>query len=599
MAHEVQIEELLAAYLADDLSPEERSIVECRLALDSGLKAQLNELRPLLAALKQGRRQVTPEMLAEFKERISLFLSQQSGKVPPSQLLAANAVGDLDEQERHAVGIFLNENPQARKELESLKVLSAFLDKGRKPISAQVTGKLAQRLGDKIPASALASALPKATETVSLRLQNQTATATSTVRIYAAKENPWRARLTAIAAAVALAVGAFFAVQTLKKGSAIANGEHAAPRMDNPENALKNIDRMPLDQQELRELQPREGPNIPNPANTPPKSTQNPGIDIPNPDKEVPPRLPTGNTERSTIPDDDQKSQRGPSEFDKLKGPPTSPDDTNAHEIVLNTEPVARPPVLPPNFSPVPPVGGQSQDPNDNKQANTGKIEPVFGELVAATVADGNVQATTPDNVQLTVQPKQQLPSGTTITTGSARVAFILPGDGSIQIHRKSIMTATLNNLDTTIALAAGEFHYKSPPGGTLTVNARNIVVSRATGSVMVQIANGNLITNVLSNNTPSSALVQNKGNKKSTPVPAGKNATAKLDGDDAITVGTADTTDLDQDLPLPGDSSQPPLVPTSTKGKSKSGDKTKTHSHNHGSSTVTYVGQTPIQSGQ
>ena len=63
-------------------------------------------------------------------------------------------------------------------------------------------------------------------------------------------------------------------------------------------------------------------------------------------------------------------------------------------------------------------------------KCNASKMDRNVGSLVAANVKDGNVQATMPDNVQVSVQIKQQLPSGTTIATASARANFILPGDG-------------------------------------------------------------------------------------------------------------------------------------------------------------------------
>jgi hypothetical protein len=568
MAHDVQVEELIAAYLAADLSAEERTAVERRLAEDAGFKAQLNDLRSLLTVLRQGERPVTPVMLAELKERIALFLSQQAETIPVAQLIAAGAVNDLDENERRAVEKLLNDNPKARKELESLKALNAFLEIGRAQVSAKATRSLAERLSAKIPVAALAPALPQADETVSLQLQNppvqaaqpQAASGAPTVRIYAARENPWRARAAAAAAAIALATGAFFVVQSLNNSNSVVKQDiQPAPGRDLPPKIVDHHDPAPQEQDfpNQPDVQKREqvaengvgqSPRFVAPA--PKNDIKAPDRVIRTPDRELPPTPPSnrnseGSPSNQNI--DEPKTQQAPSDFDKLKGP--TPENPNPLHLDDGTDivrkPVEHPPTPPSGFAPPTPTPPPPSVADQNTKPD--KPEPVLGALVAVNVADGNVQATMPDNVQTSVHINQQLPSGTTLTTDIARADFALPGDGRLQVHRKSSMKVTLANLDTTVELLAGEFHYKAPPGGSLTVNARNIQVSKANGSVVVTLHNdGTVVTNVLANN--NAVTVTQKHSKKQVSVPSGKNLVIKVD--DSTTEGNADPNSTEQDLP-------------------------------------------------
>lgn len=567
MAHDVQVEELIAAYLAADLSAEERTAVERRLAEDAGFKAQLNDLRSLLTVLRQGERPVTPAMLAELKERIALFLSQQAETIPVAQLIAAGAVNDLDENERRAVEKLLNDNPKARKELESLKALNAFLEKGRAQVSAQATRSLAERLSAKIPVAALAPVLPQADETVALQLQNQpvqaaqpqAASGAPTVRIYAARENPWRARAAAAAAAIALATGAFFVVQSLNSGNSVVKQDiQPAPGRDLPPKIVENHDLAPQDQnlpnqpdvqkREVAKNDVEQSPRFVAPA--PKNDNKAPDRVIRTPDRELPPTPPSNRNNEgspSNQNNDEPKNQQAPSDFDKLKGPTLeNPNPLHLDDGRDIVKPVEHPPAPPSGFAPPTPPPSVA-DQNTKPDPKPDKPEPVLGALVAVNVADGNVQATMPDNVQTSVHINQQLPSGTTLTTDIARADFALPGDGRLQVHRKSSMKVTLANLDTTVELLAGEFHYKAPPGGSLTVNARNIQVSKANGSVVVTLHNdGTVVTNVLANN--NAVTVTQKHSKKQVSVPSGKNLVIKVD--DSTTEGNADPNSTEQDLP-------------------------------------------------
>jgi hypothetical protein len=576
MAHEVQIEELLAAYLTADISADERTAVERRLAEDPALSAKLNDLRNLLPLLRRGERQVTPAMLAELKDRIALLLSNKEEIVPIAQLLAAGTANDLSEQEQQSVQKLLKENPQALKEFKSLQAFSQFLDNGRASVSSQAASKLAQRLNGKLPTAAIAPLMPKATETVSMKLQNQPKTGTSTVRIYTAKESPWRSRAAAIAAAIVLAVGAFLIAQAVKQNTGpVATHEETDIRPDDRATAPQNHDSTPNDvtPEDQQNSAPRNTGDSPQNNQRPPAPegetppTRTPSIRTP--DREAP-RAPQ-NRDDSGNSRDEQKP--GTPELEKPKG--TLPDAPMQEHLDPKDKPsmVERPP-SPPNGviinptqqpagnSPGPANGNGNGNDNDQQQAlkkpnsnqqNNQDVQPVLGSLVAAEVADGNVQATMPDNTQVTVQVAQALPSGTTVTTDIARANFVLPGNGRLQVHRKSSMKVTLANLDTTVQLAAGQFHYKAPPGGSLTVNARSIVVSRATGSVMVTIGtDGSVITNVIENSDKAPVVVAPTGSQKQTAIPSGKQALSKTDND-TTTVGPPDDTlaeGLKQDIP-------------------------------------------------
>ena len=346
MSNDVQIDELLSAYLAGDVTPTERAAVEHRLANNPALRNLLAELEPLAAILKQAQRPVTAAMLAELKRRVesstpkssdllaaslsgdlnsaerasveqllhdhpearrelaslralSSFLKQAERPVTPAmlaefkrrmegatakpvELLSASVTGDLNPLERASVAQFLKDQPAAQRELASLRAMSTFLKKAELSPSKNASRKLIDRLSAKLPAKALAPVLPSAHETVAIKLQTSAPLSAPTVRIYAAQESPWRKRILRAAAAMAAAI--VFAAGTIFGLKALNTTTDETQGAKGP---LPNHNPAPMNPPDSTPIEPNEIQPAPNSQNVTPTHAPLPPV------SEVPPAPPT------------------------------------------------------------------------------------------------------------------------------------------------------------------------------------------------------------------------------------------------------------------------------------------------------------------
>ena len=598
MGHDVQTDELLSAYLADDIAPDERATVERRLARDHEFRERLTDLQALVELLRQGERPVTAEMLADFKRRIEHHLGAPAGRAVFAHLVSCSITGDLTATERSVLAIYLTRHPAARNEVVSLKAMSRFLKKAERQVSPQAAQKLTQRLSAKIPAAALAAVLPQATETVSLQLQGAAA-GRSTVRVFVAQENLWPRRVrrsaAALAALIAMSVGTMYGLRTMFK----TKSEPGIVDEQNP-RASKKFDLRDGSQDErvaMNEItgdghgaqgsapgvQSREVPPVPpadgflNPPDevVPPndardtiKQPRTPNHGVPTIDNGINP-----NKANRTEPPDEPKRNR----LDEPGTPTPEPRYPQPQQVDPNPNGRA-PSVIPGNGNVIPPV----QTPNNPTQPNqqntptpaTPKVAadplaPVDNKLVVAVIRDGLVQASTAAGAQ-TVQVNDQLPSGTDIMTDNARLALVGPLNSRLWINRHSSLHIDLNGANMTVQLNKGEIAYRAPMDGNLTVNnAGGVQIADATGMVDVNAdPTANTVVAAVIDKTVN--LVQ-KGNKKV--VRKQTKVTVKTETNDTTIVAFSDHPDeWHSDMVVPGDNPDgTPLVPFNDRGKGRS----------------------------
>src|SRR5205814_494130 len=139
MRHDVHIDELLSAYLADDVTPDERGMVERRLAQDSDFRERMSDLQSLVSFLRQGARPVTAEMLADFRRRIERHLGAPAGRAVFAHLVSCSITGDMTDTERSVLEIYLTRHPEARNDVVSLGAMSRFLKKAERSVSADAS----------------------------------------------------------------------------------------------------------------------------------------------------------------------------------------------------------------------------------------------------------------------------------------------------------------------------------------------------------------------------------------------------------------------------------------------------------------------------
>jgi anti-sigma factor RsiW len=606
MSHDVQIDELLSAYISGDVTPAERVAVDARLASDSAYRRQLNELTALHGLLKQAQLPVTAKMLVELQRRV-----MQNTGTPITALLSASLSSDLDSNERAKLDQYLAQNPAARSELASLNAMSAFLKQGERPVPANAMRSLAERLSAKIPAGALAPVLPKADETVAIKLQ--TSAPAPTVRIYATQESPWRKRIlraaAAIAAAIALSAGTIFGLRALKSSDEVAK---------------ENLPKSPVDhhaREVVRDVEPAPSP-MPMPRETPDVKSPDTSPEIPQPNRaptppstiQIPdktPALPIG--QAAPAPD----VLRTPSDVKTPRTPKTSiAQPANVEPTVPAAEPAHSPdpqPALDPdektvvdknttnkggvpfiqqgNVLPsngpvvaqgptVPPVATQSTNPaNPTPNASvtptpdaTSPVDNSFvaavdGKMIVAVLRDGtDAQSTTAAGLK-TVQLKDELPSDTSITTGNTRLALVLPGDGRLWINRHSSISVQLRGLNTVVNIDSGEVSYRAPNNGNVTVTHPSGVQADSQGLMDVNVDDTSKTLTAAAILVPAKVGRKGKGLKT---VPVKSKAVEKLDNTstDASVVAGPDSVLLwQQDLRVNGEGADGlPITTTSKK---------------------------------
>jgi anti-sigma factor RsiW len=515
MDHDVHIDELLCAYLAEDVTADERAVVEARLARDVDFRERLSDLQALVAFLRQGLRPVTAEMLADFRRRIEQHLGAPAGRAVFAHLVSCSVTGDLTDTERSVLEIYLTRHPEARNDVVSLGAMSQFLKKAELRVSPQAARKLTERLSAKLPAAALAPLLPQATETVAMQLQLAGA-GRSTVRVFVAQENPWRRRvrrLAAVAALLVLMVGAAYAVRAIsRQNNDLKVVGDPNPGAEKIEVSADQLSPSNVVSPNVRET-PIQRPAPDNPAINPPIVP--PAIDnvkLPDgnrtPSDAVNPGNPAGVRQPSNSgnPSNPVKQPRSPS-LDKRINPNQPKQDEQ--KAIVDAAPTPTPE---PNY-PKPPqldlnqnanqshsksIGGDailSPNPNQTltadpqpepKVAVASPLDPVNNKMVVAVVR-GLAQATTPQGAQ-TVAVEQQLPSGTDINTDDGRIALVLPGNGRLWINSRSSVHVDLKGNNVVVQLNAGQISYRAPFGGNLTLNhASDIQVADATGMIDIK----------------------------------------------------------------------------------------------------------------
>ncbi len=486
MRHDVHIEELLSAYLADDVTPDERAQVERRLAIDSDFRERLSDLQNLVALLRQGERPVTAEMLADFRRRIEQHLCAPAGRAIFAHLVSCSVIGDLTETERSVLEIYLNQHPEARNEVVSLSAMSTFLKKGERKASATAPRTLAERLSAKIPAAALAPVLPEATETVKLQLQPAAGSGQPTIRVFVAQESPWRSRvrrMAALAALLALSTGAVLGVRALIRQ----NPSNTTLAKDTPPNANQevpapnlNAEQSPVERRLA--LGPIDRAHVP--------LSQDPQI-------QAPPIVPAsaggnggnGGNEDVAPQDHNRTSQQIPETVvpKKQNTPRVTPNpyggsgqqDSHIAPEDLKPTPTPEPKYPQPQNQSGPENGGggavlppASVAEKKEEPKASDPLAPKDNVMLVAVMRDGQDQAqvATADGTG-TIHLNQAIPSGSDITTGNTRLALILPEGGRLWIGAHTKVHVDLKGTNTHAKLNTGQIAYRAPAVGAMTLD--------------------------------------------------------------------------------------------------------------------------------
>jgi len=637
--------ELLSAYVCGDISADERAAVEALLAAEPRARELESELRKLLVTLKAGEKPLKAALLAALRERIKSGTAEWARTQNLAALLSASLSDDLAGREREQLKQHLAQSSKAAAELQSLRALSSALKAGELPVSAAMSQKLMERLNAKLPASAKvgrvlrepvgaaaqATAPAGATRETPPAENVRTAPAKSgaaisgerpSLRVYAAPENHWPARLAwggaAIAAMVALAFGVAHLNQPQKTGTEIVQNADTTPPVTENKNVAQET---PAPKQNTEVAIKPKSVDIPAPAvaeqKTPapvapqpavahetrktPAAVEQPAPEIVKaPAPEVVQNQPAA--ERNAVAGQNvRQTQKFPRAHEPIAGnveipiapiPNTSvavaPEKTQTTPEKTQTAPekTATLPEITTGTRPevadnTPRTSGssggigftaamaqQQKIASNDRPANTPRTNaasaatPVEGAAVVVATKDGLAEANT-----VILKAGEKIASGSTISTHDSRLSLLLPGDGRLWINSKSILTLSLNGRNTSITLKAGEISYLAPNGGTLTLTAGNAVVREAR-SVDVKIEN---------NNQMSVCVLADKAtltvNRKNTLLLSGAKGIAALNGSEAAQksqfTGQPDSwrNDLDASLANDQENAAPKSAP---RGKKK-----------------------------
>lgn len=545
MAHEVQVDELLSAYLRNDTTPEERVAIERRLAEDPKLKALSAELSELLTLLKQGERPVTDTMVATLRERINKQVAQVTDEVTVRALVAASLTGDVNSREKELVEQYLAKHPSGRAELASLKNFNAVLSKGEFKPKSDLSARLAERMRAKLPEAMTRTA--KVDDAVPASAPR------TTVRFYVAETSPWKSRLAwGAAAAIALALGTGAALQLFgNKQDNIAkqggNDPQPAPEIAKKDNGPDGSQKNVLPEQEIVvDLNPPKLP-APLPENVTP-APKNVATNNQNPNVQAPEQL----APRGTVPDKkvvEHQPRLTPAPMHQ--NDPVEPKEPKAPEerVTQNETP---PGVNEPAPNPQQPAPPPRLDPKDNNgiafNPGTGVINPALNpdtvqnplaapgvdplatnEPDPALSADGvavvgavlgNVQARNPATGKTeSVRQGDKLPTSSEVFTGEGQIALVMPDNGKLWVNRNSGLTFTLKGKAASVQLNSGEIAYRG--NAAITVNSGNRISEGKAINVKVQ---DNRITLSAMEGTAKVT-----GTKTPLPVPKGMQGIASL----------------------------------------------------------------------
>jgi ferric-dicitrate binding protein FerR (iron transport regulator) len=523
----VAINELLSAYLTGDVQPAEREAVERLLAADPAVRAQAGQLRALLGTLNRAKLPLNESLVQKLDQKAAALTP------PPATV-----------------------TPQ----LES-ETLTQFLKRGEKHVPAQLSRALAERLCAALPPGVI----PRPASVTA----RHAISSAPTVRVFAPPETPWRRRIAWAAAAVAAA-----ALVALAFGMGL-----LGPRASRENNIAKDANqpktpRTIAPERTPERDAPREIVKTPAPKSDAPNVA--PENRVPAPPEVVQTPAPGGEQRQPVVPPAPDVVQQTPKSRDVQRPDAPAPEKTHEAPVVAKENNVVPPPRLPDTPQPEVAVPKKTHSPgggaimpgpsvNQNNPTvaadNTTKEPPTVPLTDMARVlktADGNVMARRPDGASVPLTAEASLPSGSEITTDRGRAAIALPGDGRLWINRGSNLIVRFTGKDTTVELNRGEIAYAAPTGGSLTLSAHKVGISKANGRVDALISGNAVRVYALD----KEATVSAKGSVR---IAGGSMAVANLSGNDAPRKDVFDTPhpdiwhyDLDQIKIPTGEPQQP-----------------------------------------
>lgn len=547
---DVDVKELLGAYLAGDIRPEERAAVERLLSDDLETRAVLESLRDVLGSVQHADCPVTPAMSRQLRERLAPLLADEV----TSAALGSALAGELTAPEQEQLKRYLREHPDEKTRMSAMRNTAQWMKKNQPVASDAMSAALRERLAAKIPAlRALETQVSRETTMVKTppiplpTAKPARAATTSSLRVVA-KDDPWKRRFVMGAAAAAASVALAFGIARVfeTKPEIAKNGtltpKEIAPKQSDP---LPEAPNTPVPDQNVVE---GETPKLlpPKTNEIQPPLPQNAPVVVKEEPKGVAPRVPTPQehvvieTPKKSIPipqerDVDPFTPKTPAPEVTIKEP-TTPKAIDA-PVPINS--VVRAPVnevatgnenRSPNGVPIPlGPGGQSVPPprppmnsTDGTAVASGTGEgvrnsslPKVTETIPTTptkaatneagisvfsVKNGSVSAQAEGGEQQTLTAAQvgsQLASGTElITSQTSRIVLDLP-DGRLWVNQSSRLRVRTSGSTTTVELGGGQFAFETSKG-SLVVNTAGQAVVTAAKNVDVRLENGALITVVL-----------------------------------------------------------------------------------------------------
>lgn len=560
MAHELDIYEVLSAYLIGDVSVDERNLVERRLADDAVFRFQAKELREFIQLLNKGVRPLREELLTKLRERIQQQIAQAESELQVQALLSASLSNDLDAQEKIIFERHMARKPEAQRELQTLRVLSSNLNRGKLPVSENLSRKLAERLNAKLPPAARIQP-PAEVSIVKAPGATPSQPAMDTVRVYGERKSDWSAGFGWIAVAAAASIALIVGVGRMiapPAGNSIANTTVIVPEppRETPERITTGGGHGPLPLPERAPIAPPQPKFVdaPNKNNVEKIDTPIPEVvknDTLNPvpsdlklpvekivtaplapipgTKGVDPKAPKTNPEVANVPP-------APNTFPQPNLNKVDPQVPN--RIVDNRTNSTSVGIVGAGGTVVAPVPNASVAiaAKDPVPAPVPVPESAVGAVVTA-IRDGRAQfRPTVKGEPQSLAANDTILSGSQINSDSSRIGLKLPDDSKLYINSNSEVIVTFKGNNTEVTLNAGEVSF-SGGRGTVTVNGPLLTSTKVKDakSVNVKIEENML---VVSNLHTSPASVSNKAKTVSLGAAPAK-ATIALDSSKAPQMGT------------------------------------------------------------
>ena len=522
-------DELLAAYVADDLLPQERKDIDQQLSVNPSLQSRLQELEELLTILKRGKQPVTVALMETLRQRVTQQIAILKQSTQFKVLMAASLSGDLNSEEQAVLQKHLVDNPGAQRDLAALRLFADLLKGAALPCGPELSEKLAERLKKALPGAGIGRQKGRAA-TVARR-------ARSTALIFLASQKSWSrpVRWIAVSAAAVVVVGVGMSIFSTFLNPDAHNSKvvQTAPSHEIP--VFEKIDPPDMSAGGVRDIA-SSSDEVPTSESFYPQKSP-PDFEFSEHSGTLSERMVNGGSKVADLPVSPAQETPLNADANKLHGDISDRAPVSSQESSLSGNSDPEIPVLAEgaNMS-MPGTGivsaGQSKATNvtaDKSDPAASNVEPIANVAVVGAIRDGNVQARTSDGRLITLQPQQQIPSGTEIVTDRARVAIVLPGDGRLWINRNTSLVLTLRNQNTVLTLISGEISYRAPAssGAGLFLTSGDVQVNNAKG-VDVKVQSNELIVQVME----KSANVGGKG--KIISIGSGLKAVATLNGADA-----------------------------------------------------------------